>query len=171
MNKIGRPRSRSPIYLIRSIITDRIGRQEGLLPFNHHLNKICDILGSFEIKTQQNLKIFLASGKKKTFSKSARDGAYCPSCVYSYFENGCRKKCTLQSRKALWVVLRALFFKEIWKNATGGNGHMFASTKGKQQNYRFDSLSRYEQCIDHIPYYLSGLSRALFFRQPFSKQL
>ena len=26
-----------------------------------------------------------------------------------------------------------------------------------------------EQCIDHIPYYLSGLSRALFFRQLFSK--
>ena len=35
---------------------------------------------------------------------------------------------------------------------------------------RFDSFSRYEQCIDHIPYY-SGLSRAHFFRQPFSKQL
>ena len=32
---------------------------------------------------------------------------------------------------------------------------------------RFDSFSRYEQCIDHIPYYLSGLSRAHFFRQPF----
>ena len=27
---------------------------------------------------------------------------------------------------------------------------------------RFDSYSRQEQCIDHIPYYLSGLSRALF---------
>ena len=26
-----------------------------------------------------------------------------------------------------------------------------------------------EKCIDHIPYYLSGLSRAQFFRQPFSK--
>ena len=25
---------------------------------------------------------------------------------------------------------------------------------------RFDSYSRQEQCIDHIPYYLSGLSRA-----------
>ena len=25
------------------------------------------------------------------------------------------------------------------------------------------------KCIDHIPYYLSGLSRAHFFRQPFSK--
>ena len=36
---------------------------------------------------------------------------------------------------------------------------------------RFDSFSRYEQCIDHIPYYLSGLSHAHFFRQPFSKQL
>ena len=34
---------------------------------------------------------------------------------------------------------------------------------------RFDSYSRQEQCIDHIPYYLSGLSRAHFFRQPFSK--
>ena len=34
---------------------------------------------------------------------------------------------------------------------------------------RFDSYSRQEQCIDHIPYYLSELSRAHFFRQPFSK--
>ena len=36
---------------------------------------------------------------------------------------------------------------------------------------RFESYSRQEQCIDHIPYYLSGLSRAHIFRQPFSKQL
>ena len=34
---------------------------------------------------------------------------------------------------------------------------------------RFDSYSRQEQCIDHIPYYLSRLWRAQFFRQPFSK--
>ena len=37
---------------------------------------------------------------------------------------------------------------------------------------RFDSYQvapSQEQCIDHIPYYLSGLSRAHFFRQPFSK--
>ena len=33
----------------------------------------------------------------------------------------------------------------------------------------FDSYSRQKQCIDHIPYYLSGLSLAHFFRQPFSK--
>ena len=39
--------------------------------------------------------------------------------LYSYFEKGCRKKCTRQSRKALWVVLSSLFFKEIWKNSYG----------------------------------------------------
>ena len=33
--------------------------------------------------------------------------------VYSCFEKGCRKKCTCQSRKVLWVVLSSLFFKEI----------------------------------------------------------
>ena len=32
---------------------------------------------------------------------------------------------------------------------------------------RFDSYSRQEQCIDHIPYYLSGLSRAHFFPTTF----
>ena len=32
---------------------------------------------------------------------------------------------------------------------------------------RFDSYSRQEQCIDHIPYYLSGLSRVHFFPTTF----
>ena len=53
--------------------------------------------------------------------------------TYSYFEKGCRKKCTRQSRKVLWVVLCLLFFKEIWKNVRRGHGSMFASAKGKQQ--------------------------------------
>ena len=34
---------------------------------------------------------------------------------------------------------------------------------------RFDRYSRQEQCIDYIPHYLSGLMRAHFFQQPFSK--
>ena len=33
--------------------------------------------------------------------------------TYSYFEKDCRKKCTRQARKVLWVVLNSLFFKEI----------------------------------------------------------
>ena len=36
INKIGRPRSGSPICLITSMITDRIGRHEVLLPINHN---------------------------------------------------------------------------------------------------------------------------------------
>ena len=35
----------------------------------------------------------------------------------------------------------------------------------------FDNYSVRSSAIDHIQYYLSGLSRAHFFRQPFSKQL
>ena len=47
INKIGRPHSGSPICLITSMITDRIGRHEVLLPVNHNYNKICDIIGYF----------------------------------------------------------------------------------------------------------------------------
>ena len=45
---------------------------------------------------------------------------------------------------------------------------MFASAKRKQQK-QAQQLQCQEQCIDHIPYYLSGLLRAQFFRQPFAK--
>ena len=53
--------------------------------------------------------------------------------TYSYFEKGCRKKCTRQFRKVLWVVFSSLFFKEISNNGKRGHGRMFASAKGKQQ--------------------------------------
>ena len=74
-----------------------------------------------------------------------------PSGIYSYFEKGCQKKCTRQTRKVLWVVLSSLLFKEIWKNGTRGHGRMFARAKGK----RVRQLQCQEQCIDHIPYYPS----------------
>ena len=38
---------------------------------------------------------------------------------------------------------------------------MFASAKGNQQK-QVRQLQCQEQCTDHIPYYLSGLSRAHF---------
>ena len=81
--------------------------------------------------------------------------------ICSYFEKSCRKKRTRQTRKVLWVVLSSLFFKEIWKNGKGGHGHMSVSAKGKQQKL-VRQLQCQEQCIEHIPYYLSGLSRAHF---------
>ena len=35
------------------------------------------------------------------------------SFLYSYFEKGCQKKCSRQSRKVLWVALRALFQRNL----------------------------------------------------------
>ena len=55
--------------------------------------------------------------------------------------------------------------KELARKAT----EMCLRVLKESNKNRFDSYSRQEQCIDHIPYYLSGLSRAHFFRQPFSK--
>ena len=82
INKIGRPRSGNPICLITSMITDRIGRHEVLLPINHNINKICDIIGyflnQFLNQNTRNSKVCFASSEKKKPFKRARDGAYCP---------------------------------------------------------------------------------------------
>ena len=85
---------------------------------------------------------------RKVVGKSARDNPerYC-GWLWGHFSS---KKFERIVREATDICLRVL--KESNKS-------------------RFDSFSRYEQCIDHIPYYLSGLSRAHFFRQPLSKQL
>ena len=81
--------------------------------------------------------------------------------VYSYFEKGCWKKCTRQSRKALWVILSLLFFKEIWKNWYERPWKCVWVLKESSKR-RFDRYSRQKQWNDHIPYYLSGLSCAHF---------
>ena len=52
------------------------------------------------------------------------------------------------------MVLSSMFFKDIRKN--GARSH------GRKLN-----LQCQEQSIDHIPYYLSGLSRAHFFPTTF----
>ena len=65
INKIGRPRSGRPICLIMSMLTDRIGRHEVLLPINHNFNKICDIIGYFLNQNTRNSKFCFASSEKK----------------------------------------------------------------------------------------------------------
>ena len=69
------------------------------------------------------------------------------------------------------MVFSSLFFKEISKKGTRGHGRMFGGGGGlKESNKsRFDSYSVKNKNIDHIPYYLSELSRTQFLRQPFSK--
>ena len=49
--------------LITSMITDRIGRNEVLLPINHNYNKICDVLALLKIKTQEIPGVFLRAVK------------------------------------------------------------------------------------------------------------
>ena len=53
-----------------------------------------------------------------------------------------------------WVHCSSKKFERI---GTKGHENVFLSVKGKQQKY-----VRQLKCIDHIPYYLSGLSRAHF---------
>ena len=68
------------------------------------------------------------------------------------------------------MVLSSLFFKEISKKGTRGYGRMFGGGGLKESSKsRFDSYSVKNKNNDHIPYYLSGLSRTQFLRQPFSK--
>ena len=88
--------------------------------------------------------------------------------VYSYFEKGCRKKCTRQSRKVLGVVLSSLFFKEIWRNGTRGKDVCFRMLK-ESSNRRFDSyfVSNSVLIISHITFRESRVH--IFFRQPYSK--
>ena len=72
INKIGRPRSGSPICLITSMITDRIGRHEVLLPINHNFNKICNIIGYILSQNTRNSKFCFATSEKKKSHLSAR---------------------------------------------------------------------------------------------------
>ena len=83
---------------------------------------------------------------RKVVGKSARDN---PKGIVGGFEfTVLQRNLKELARKAMKMCLRVL-------------------TESNES--RFDSYSREEQCIDHIPYYLSGLSRANFFRQTFSK--
>ena len=92
------------------------------------------------------LVVMRTAVSRKVVGKSARDNPENPVGCFEFavFQRNLKEL----SRKAMDVCLRVL--KECDKS-------------------RFDSYSRQEQCIDHILYYLSGLLRAHFFRQPFSK--
>jgi len=83
--------------------------------------------------------------------------------VYSYFEKSCRKKCTRQSRKVLWVNCSSKKFERIARDAMD----IYLLVLKKSNESRLDSCCRQEQCIGHIPYYLSRLSRAHFFPTTF----
>ena len=85
---------------------------------------------------------------REVVGKSARDNPerYCGWFLVHCFSN----KFQRMAREAMDVCLRGL---------------------KKSNKSRFDSCSVKNKCIDHIPYYLSGVSRAQFLGQPFSKYI
>ena len=61
------------------------------------------------------------------------------------------------------MILSSLFFKEIVRMAQEAMDVCFPVLKESNKT-RFDSFESQEKCVDHIPYYLSGLSHALFLQ-------
>ena len=59
------PRCGSPNSLIMGTITDQNVRHKVLLPINHNLNKICDILLGYFLRSKH--KLFFASSEKEPF--------------------------------------------------------------------------------------------------------
>ena len=85
--------------------------------------------------------------------------------ITSYFEKGCRKKCTRQSRKALWVVLSSLCFsKKFERIDTKGHGNVFASAK---VHSTATVVRNRVLIITHVTF--RDYREHIFFRQPFSK--
>ena len=91
-----------------------------------------------------------------------------PPFVYSYFERIVGKSARYNpERYCGWfrVLWSSKEFEKMAREATD----ICLQVLKESNKSMFDSYSRQEQCIDHIPYYLLELSRAHFFRQPFSK--
>ena len=61
------------------------------------------------------------------------------------------------------------FSKKFESIGTKGRMQMCLRVLKESNKSRFDSYSRQEPCTDHIPYYLSGLSRAHFFSDNLSR--
>ena len=64
------------------------------------------------------------------------------------------------------MVLTSLFFKKNSNNGTRGQGRNLRVLKESKKKW-IRQLQCQEQCIDHIGYYLSGLSSAHFFEKTF----
>ena len=87
--------------------------------------------------------------------------------TYSYFEKGCRKKVLATIPKGIMVGFECTVLQRNLKELARKSIKMCSRVLTESNKSRLDSYSRQEQCIDHIPYYLTGLSRAHFFPTTF----
>ena len=97
INKIGRPHSGSPICLITSMITDRIGWHEVLLPINHIYNKILEsdwlspamiwaLIGQLDVISNRQL---LVISNRPRATRSAEYLWHDVSCGHAYVFTMC----------------------------------------------------------------------------------
>ena len=92
-------------------------------------------------------------------------------CAHSYFEKGCRKKCTRQSPKVLLVVLSTLFFNSK-KNKIIAREPMNVRELNYRKVTKVDLTATTSGALYwSYPVLRFGIVACKFFRQPFSKQL
>ena len=75
---------------------------------------------------------------------------------------GCQLSVHATILKGIMGAFEFSFFQRNLKELARKAMEMCLRVLKESIKSRFDSYSRQEQCIDHIPYYLSGLSRAHF---------
>ena len=88
--------------------------------------------------------------------------------IYSHLEKGCRKSERDNPEKYcgwFWVHSSSKKFERMAWEAMD----LCLRVLKESNESRFESYSVREHYIDHIPFYLSGLSRAHFFWQPLSR--
>ena len=97
------------------------------------------------------------------------DRPLCLCCYIQLFRERLSGKVHATILKGIVGGFEFSFFPRNLKELARKAMEMCLRVLKESNKSRFDSYSRQEQCIDHIPYYLSGLSRAHVFRQTFSK--
>ena len=101
-NKIGRPGRGSPICFITSMITDRIGRHEILLPINH---KNYNFQGKNSSQAMKKGKIYIKRLTKETQIVKCRSRLWLVDLIYNFNLNviGWFKE-QFRMRLAYWTV-------------------------------------------------------------------
>ena len=118
-------------------------------------------------KTEKRYKLVVADddNNKNTCETNRKDSPYSITCV----ADALNLLYTAISRKVHATILKGIlggfefsFFQRNLKELVRKAMEMCLRVLKESNKSRIDSYSRQEQCIDHIPYYLPGLSLHVF---------
>ena len=86
--------------------------------------------------------------------------SYAMKTIYSYFEKRLLEKVHSTIPKGIVGGFKFTVLQRNWKELVRKAVEMCLRVLKESNKSRFDRYSRQKQCIDHIPYYLSGSVRA-----------